>query len=505
MRFPLLFVATAAVACGHPASGPVGPLPPAPVDAAPPAPAITPIDAAHLEQQLTPYIESLGAKLGERRKLSGFVLVAQQGKPIYARAFGYADREHQTPADADTSFRVGSVTKQFTAAAILALQQDGKLSVDDPIGKYLGDYPAVGKDITLHQLLTHTSGLPDYTELPAYAGIRDKAQTPAQLITMFWDQPLVFAPGTQFAYSNSNYVVLGAIIETVSGQSYADFLAKRLFGPAGMTRTMVGDADGTTNRALGYQPGGAGLVPADPIDMSVPFAAGAVRSTAADLVRWDQALAGDAILDAKSKARYYQPAKDDYAYGWLVKQQDGHTIIGHDGGIEGFESMYLRVPDQQLVVVVWSNNTGVHPQPIAEVALNVALGGSVQPIVEPDVVPLDEALAAREVGHYKLTDEGRAAAQAAGITPDVLATIATAELTRDGDHLVLQPAGQEPLPLDALSPTKFLQIDVDATVELTVPATGPATAMTLTQGQVVLGYVRDDPKPPAPPKKKPHR
>jgi CubicO group peptidase (beta-lactamase class C family) len=504
MRLSLLFVATAAVACGHPASGPVSPLPPAPADAAP-GPALTPVDAARLDAQLTPYIESLGAKLGVRRKLSGFVMVAQQGKAVYARAFGYADREHQAPADADTSFRVGSVTKQFTAAAILALQQDGKLSVDDPIGKYLPDYPAVGKDITLHQLLTHTSGLPDYTEQPAYAGIRDKAETPAQLLAMFSDQPLVFAPGSQFAYSNSNYVVLGAIIEKVSGQSYADFLAKRLFEPAGMTRTMVGDADGLSNRALGYQPGGDGLVPADPIDLSVPFAAGAVRSTAADLVRWDHALAGETILNAASKARYYQPAKEDYAYGWLVKQQDGHTIIGHDGGIEGFESMYLRVPDQDLVVVVWSNNTGVHPQPIAEVALNVALGGSVQPVVEPDVVPLDAAIAARVVGHYKLTDEGKAAAQAGGVPADVLATIETADLSRDGDHLVLKPAGQEPLPLDALSPTKYLQLDVDATVELTLPASGSATGMTLTQGQLVLGYVRDDPKPPPAPPKKPHR
>jgi D-alanyl-D-alanine carboxypeptidase len=493
----LAAVATIAAACGHPAATTT--TPPPTLD--PPKPAVAPIDAAHLEQQLTPYIESLGAKLGERRKLSGYVLVAQHDRPVYARAFGFADRDQHRVADADTSFRIGSVTKQFTAAAILVLQQDGALSVDDPIGKYLPGYPAVGKDITLHQLLTHTSGIPSYTDLPGFVETRAQPRTPDQLLALFDDKPLEFAPGSRFSYSNSNYIVLGAIIERVGKMPYADFVAKRLFAPAGMTRTVVGDAPGLDNRALGYEPDDTGLVPAAAIDMSVPFAAGAVRSTANDLVRWSRALEGDAILTAASKARMYKVEKDDYAYGWVVKDSDGHRVIGHDGGIDGFETMYLRVPDSDLVIVVWSNNTGVHPQPIAEAALDVALGGSVAPVDEPSVVPLDEAAAAREIGHYKLTDESRAAAAKAGVTAEILDSVATVELTRDGGHLVLKPIGQDALPLEALAANRYMQLDVGVGVELALPASGNATALTIAQGGLSLAYVRDDPPPPAAPVK----
>jgi hypothetical protein len=272
--------------------------------------------------------------------------------------------------------------------------------------------------------------------------------------------------------------------------SYADFCAKRLFAPAGMTRTVVGDADGTSDRALGYQPDGDELAPADAIDMSVPFAAGAVRSTAGDLVKWAHALDGDSILTAESKARMYKVEKNNYAYGWVVTEQDGHRILGHDGGIDGFETMYLRVPDQDLVVVAWTNNTGVHPQPIAEAITNVAMGGQVQPVNEPDVVPLDDAAAKRIAGKYVLTDDGKKAAEQAGVTPEILASIASAEITRDKGHLILKLVGQDALQLDALGPTKYVQLDVGVTMEATLPAKGPATAISIAQGALTLAFAR---------------
>src|SRR5262249_31974110 len=160
------------------------------------------------------------------------------------------------------------------------------------------------------------------------------------------------------------------------------------------------------------------------------------------------------------KARMYKAEKDDYAYGWLVRDQDGHRIIGHDGGIDGFDTMYLRVPDLDLVIVVWTNNTGVHPQPIAEAALNVALGRTVERVQEPTVVPLDEAAAARIVGRYRLTDDGRAAAAKAGAAAEVIDSIATLDITRDGGHLILKPNGQDALTLDALGPAKYLELEV---------------------------------------------
>jgi CubicO group peptidase (beta-lactamase class C family) len=252
--------------------------------------------AASLDDVLTPYIESYGAHWGETHALSGFVLVTQHDRPIYQHAFGWSDREHHVAADADTSFRVGSVTKQFTAVAILMLQQDGKLHTTDPIATYLPDYPAVGAQITIHQLLTHTSGLPDYTYAPAFDASRDQPVTVAQLMAEFDDKPLDFAPGSQWAYSNSNYVVLGAIVEKLSGQPYAEFVRQHVLAPAGMTRSEIGDAVGVSDRALGYAPDGDHLAPAHAIDMSVAYAAGALRSTANDLVRWNRARAGVALL-----------------------------------------------------------------------------------------------------------------------------------------------------------------------------------------------------------------
>jgi len=495
----------AIAACGHSAPPPTSPLPPLGSDAAkPPAPTYPPVDAAHLEQQLTPYISSIGAKLGEARRLEGFVLVAQGGKPIYQHAFGFADRDKRTVADADTNFRVGSITKQFTSAAIMVLQQDGKLSVDDPIGKYLPDYPEVGRAITLDQLLTHTSGIPEYSEAPDFAERVATAQTPAQLLAYFDDKPLEFTPGAQHHYSNSNYIVLGAIIEKVSGTSYADFVTKRLFEPAGLTRTVVGDADGMTNRAVGYtvDPDDH-LAPASPIDMSVPYAAGAVRSTAMDLVRWAHALDGDAILTAASKQRMYTPAKDNYAFGWIVEEADGHRVLWHNGQVNGFRATFLRIPDRDLVVVVWGNNDQFNPDPLAQAATGIAMGNDVAPVVEPDLVPLDEAAAARIVGHYKLTDDSLAAAQQGGVEADLIATLTSLDVVRTGAHLTFKLNGQRPFDVDALGPTKFVMLEAKIEIVVTLPGTGNATALTITQGPLALTYARDEPKAPAPPKRRP--
>jgi len=486
----------AALAACHPHGHPAAPGPGSGGAGPAPTPAGAALDPGRLDAQLTPFVQAFGKKLGETRAFSGFVVVAQHDRPVYARGFGYADRTTQAVPDLDTSFRIGSVTKQFTSAAIMLLAQDGTLSVDQPIATYLPDYPAVGAQITLHQLLTHTSGLPDYTEAPGVLEHRGEPHTVAELLHTFWAQPLRFPPGSKFEYSNSNYIVLGAIIEKVSGMPYADFMAKRVFGPAGLTRTVVGDAEGASDRALGYQPGESGLVPADKIDMSVPFAAGAIRSTAADLIRWNRVLTGDALLTAASKQRMYTPEKDDYASGWAIKDAGGHRVIWHNGEIDGFQTMYMRVPDLDAVIVVWCNNAAVHPEPIAEAALAVALGGTVQPIVEPDLVPLDAAAAARIAGRYALTPASRAAA-AKQLPASALDTLATIELRRDGDHLTLKPVGQPAVPLDSVGPTRYVQIDLGVSIDVALPASGPATGVTLRQGDLTLEFAAA-PTTPAP-------
>jgi CubicO group peptidase (beta-lactamase class C family) len=455
-----------------------------------PKPAIT-IDVAHVEAQLTPHIESYGRHRGERRKLSGYVLVAQHDQPVYARGFGFADRETRRAPTADTSFRIGSVTKQFTATAILLLAEDGKLAVTDTIGTHLPDYPAVGAGVTIHQLLTHTGGIPSYTSDQELMARRDQPITPAQLLATFWDKPLEFEPGTKFAYSNSGYAVLGAIIEKVSGTSYGEFLRTRLFEPAGMTRTVVGDAAGIEDRAEGYEVDGDAIVRAHPIDMSMPFAAGAVRSTANDLVKWHRALEGDAILSAASKQLLYKPEKQGYAYGWGVGDHDGHQVISHGGGIDGFLTSYMRIPDLDLVIVVWSNNMAIDVGPIGHAALDAALGKTLEPAPEQEVIPLDRGLAERTVGTYRLTDASRESLIEEGVPEQAIETFATLIMKLEGDQLMFQPIGQRAFPLDATGPNAYAAEQIGLTIEVAMPAEGPATGFKASQGGGTIEYVRE--------------
>ncbi len=457
----------------------------APASETPAPPPANLIDAARVDKVLTPHIASFGRHWGERRKFNGYVMIAQHDRVIYGRGFGFADRDARAVPTADTSFRIGSVTKQFTATAILLLQEDGKLAVGDTVGAHLPEYPAVGAGVTIHQLLTHTSGIPSYTSFADLEAIRDRPITVEGLLATFWDRPLEFAPGSEHRYSNSGYAVLGAIIERVSGQRYADFLAARVFGPAGLTRTMVGDADGLDDRALGYELDGDQVVPAAPIDMSVPFAAGAVRSTPNDLVRWHRALAGDQILSEASKAAMYTPALDGYAYGWDIADVEGHRRLSHGGGIDGFTCEFVRVPDLDLVIVAWSNG-GLGAGVIATAALHAALDLPLEPVEETPLVALDLVVAGRLVGTYALTAASRAAATTAGIPPGALDSIATITLTVEDGRLVMTPVGQSSLPLHATSATTFLEQDHG----VTMAADDAAGTITLTQGGISLTYAR---------------
>ena len=479
MHARLLLLALALAACG----------PRAPATTPPPPPAEDAIDARHLDAQLTAYIESFGRNWGERRRLSGFVIVARGDEPLYARAFGFADRERRVAATADTSFRIGSVTKQFTAAAILVLEQDGKLSTSDPVGKHLPDYTGPAAAVTIHQLLTHTGGVPSYTGMPLVMATRAQPRTTAELLATFAELPLEFPPGTRFAYSNSGYALLGAIIERVSGQPYGDFVRTRLFEPAGMTRTVYGDAEGDPDRALGYDVAGDGLAPATPIDLSVAFAAGGVRSTANDLVRWHRALEGDAILTAASKQKLYTPALEGYAYGWIIDDVDGRRVVGHGGGIDGFLTDYVRVPELDLVVVTWSNNTGVDPGPIGEAAVAAALGATLEPVDEPAILPFDAAEAARLAGSYQLTDASRDAALALGVPPAQLDTILTITLTVEDDRLVMKPVGQPAISLDPGGAATYLAPAVGVTLTAELPPDGGRAAkVAIRQGELTLEY-----------------
>jgi len=439
--------------------------------------------------RLTPYVEAAGG--GDIQPFSGYVLVAQHDQPIYAHAFGAADRTTGRVATADTTFRVGSLTKQFTAAAILTLAEAGKLSVDDPVSRHLPDYAGPGKDVTIHQLLTHTAGLPEFTALPGIAAKKAERWTTRALLATFWDLPLAFAPGTQFAYSNSNYVVLGAIVESASGMPWATYVERTLFAPAGMTRSSAhDDAAGAPDLALGYQAHDAAVTPADAIDLSMPFAAGAVRTTANDLVKWHRALSGDTILPAAARARLYQAEQNNYAYGWVVQDVAGHHTVWHNGAIDGFRTMYWRVPDADLVVVVLANVDVADADELGRVAVEAAFGAPIEPPTAPTAVALDETVRARAVGHYALTAAGEATLTAAGLPVQVIDSVRSFVISPAPTGVVASAIGQESFIATPIAGDAFYEPREKVTLRFDLTVPGPAAGMTLEQGGLTITYAR---------------
>lgn len=273
---------------------------------------------------------SVGAKFDEymnaavEQGFTGAVLVAHDGQVVYRKGFGMANLELGVPNTPQTVFRLGSVTKQYTAAAILVLQERGKLSVEDPVCKYVSECPSAWGPITIHHLLTHTSGIPNYTEVKSPEEFRKMGLMPVTVtgfIETFKNRPLEFAVGEKWKYSNSGYYLLGYIIEKVSNQSYEAFLQENIFGPLKLTNTGYDRFDRLIrNRATGYAKKNDKVVNSDYLDMTVPYSAGALYSTVEDLFAWNEALFGDKLLSAKSRELMITPVKNDYAYGLAVNR-----------------------------------------------------------------------------------------------------------------------------------------------------------------------------------------
>ncbi|HWS17963.1 MAG TPA: serine hydrolase domain-containing protein, partial [Candidatus Elarobacter sp.] len=265
----------------------------------------------------------------------GSVLVAQDGKVLLDKGYGFANLEWDIPNTPTTKFRLGSVTKQFTAASILLLEERGKLKVEDPVKNYMQDAPAAWDKITIFHVLTHTSGIPSFTSFPDYASTEATPTSPEKLVARFRDKPLEFEPGTKWNYSNSGYVLLGYLVEKISGQSYQDFVQQNIFTPLGMKDSGYDSNSAIIpHRATGYMPGKSGNSPinATYVDMTIPFSAGALYSTTEDLLRWEQGLFGGKVLKQASLAKMITPFKQDYAFGLGVQTVKGHKVIAHSGG-----------------------------------------------------------------------------------------------------------------------------------------------------------------------------
>jgi CubicO group peptidase (beta-lactamase class C family) len=300
----------------------------------------------------------------------GAVLVGIDGKIAFEKGYGLADEEWDAPNTKTTKFRIASLGKQFTAACILLLQERGRLNVQDSISRYLSDLPETWQPVTIHQLLTHTSGIPNYTSSPQIAKLNRTGATPEEMIALVHDKPLDFKPGTKWSYTNTGYILLGMIIEKASSQSFADFLKSNIFDPLGMTNSGYDRAtDILKERASGYQIKDGHLANADFIDMSIPYAAGGIYSTVEDLYRWNEALARDGKLLAadslKQMFNEYPEATNlgqHYGYGVVISRQKfGRLLYYHGGGVEGFSSSIQRYPKEGVCIIVLSNLSSYKP------------------------------------------------------------------------------------------------------------------------------------------------
>ena len=291
----------------------------------------------------------------------GVFLISQKGKPVYKKAFGMANLELDAKLNTNSVFQIGSMTKQFTAIAILMLEEQGKLKVTDPISKYIPSYPN-GNNITIHHLLTHTSGIKDFTKMKSLSEIAQKEMTPEQMVDFFKNEPVDFASGEKFDYNNSGYVVLGYIIELTSGRTYEDFIKKNIFDKIGMTNSnYASDRKVIKNRAYGYHKKSTGYVNKTVINFSVPFSSGSLMSTLDDMLKWQNALNQNLILGSKTETRAFTKYKlnngqeIEYGYGWHLKNISGIPTREHGGSIFGFKSMAVYIPSEDIYVLGFSN------------------------------------------------------------------------------------------------------------------------------------------------------
>lgn len=304
----------------------------------------------------------------EAGDFSGVVIVADHGRPLLRRAYGVANREWGVPVTLETQFRIGSTTKTFTAAAILQLVEAGKVGLDDKIDKYVQAAPPSWSGVTLRQLLEHTSGIPDYSRISGF--IREAARLdlqPEQIVDLVRDKPLDFTPGAKFNYSNTGYVLLGMVIERASGEAFPNYLQNHFFRPLKLSHTAYDDVgEIVPKRASGYWLSDKVLKNARFMTTASVYAAGGLRSTADDLLLWDQALHTGKLLSPESMAAMFTDHGHGYGFGSFIETRQGHRLWDHGGNVAGFSCAFEYYPDEGLSVIVLTNIEGKGSEQLAK-------------------------------------------------------------------------------------------------------------------------------------------
>lgn len=407
------------------------------------------------------------------------VLVVKDGQVLFRKAYGEADTLTHTPLSPDMAMPIGSMTKQFTAVAVMLLAEGGKLSVSDPITRYLPNYPTQGKAMTIEHLLTQTSGIPDYATTPDWPSSMGHEVSPTALIDSFSRRPLDFEPGAKYEYSNSNYILLGAIIEKASGVPYAQFLEQQIFLPLGMNETGYPNARrGNTALAAGHTLVEGGFVHSPHYSPSQLYSAGGMLSTVDDLGRWNKAIDAGRLLSAAGWKRVFTPygpreGTSEYGYGFQIGDSWQNTMtIRHGGRVPGFESFAMRLPEQQMYVAVLSNLDGGRTPPY-EVAQRAALATMGKALPAALSVTLDNKAFDAYVGRYQME----------GIAMVV-------EIRRDGDKYLASLTGQGTFELKALSETHFFAESAGAELQFEKNLNGVIDRFVLLQGPRRITAVR---------------
>jgi len=310
-------------------------------------------------QELNQKIDEVMVEFIKFDQFSGSILLAKEGKVLYAKAFGEADKDHHVKTTLKTKYNIGSIGKTFTGISILQLEEKGKLNVTDPVSKHLDDFP-YGDKITIHHLLTHTSGIFNYFAHPEFRTKMYGIRNVAEALTLIYDQDLLFeTPGERFSYSNSGIVILGAIIEKVTGLNYSDYIEENILKPAGMNDTNINFLEQIVeNRAVGYQKSPTGRIVRNIFMVPPANADGGIESTVEDFLKYDQALYDDILLSEESKQKMFTVYKNNYGYCMRIDQRHGNKIVGHSGGAPGVSADFVRFINDKYVLIVFSNYGG---------------------------------------------------------------------------------------------------------------------------------------------------
>jgi len=428
------------------------------------APCQTPTDrdtARRLSAYLKPFDET--------GNLSGTVLVARGARPLFRQSYGMASYELQVPNSNATRYHIASVSKPFTALAILQLQEQKRLNLSDPVSHYIPEFPN-GDRITVDNLLTHTSGIPDINDLPDYDTFARSPHTVEQLVAKFAGLPLEFQPGADQRYSNSNYNLLALVLEKVTGESYGDYIRKHIFEPAGMQNSGI-DSDASRvipSLACGYVPAGiAGYERAAYIDWSNKMGNGSLYSTVDDLYRFDRALNRDTLLKSATRQKYFVDGPGN-RYGWYMLKRMGHRLMAAKGHSPGFTAELDRYPDDDVTIILLSNSYGTASQnPIAE-GIAAIVFGQTPPSTPVHSVTIPQSVLASYTGQYQFG-------------PDYFVPNAKFTLTAKPGFLLMQ-VGEHHAPLVPVSQSDFLERIYFGRVAISKDAEGNVSGLAFRYG-----------------------